>query len=392
MGIVLDVILLVALVGYVVSGARKGFAHGIGSIAGVIAGGVAGYFLVPFLGSLIPDAFWRLLGTIAVFVGLVAVGHAIGAAAGDAIGRRMRDTPLRVVDRVLGALAGGVVAALVMSFLAASVAPLGVPVLSTAVGQSTVLRAITTYTPEPVSAFLARVRSGVVRDTIPSIVGTLGGVEAGPAPDADTGTAALRTAAASVVRVTGTASACAQTQAGTGFVVAPGRVITNAHVVAGVPDPVVQVGDGSAFAASVVSFDPEGDLAVLAVPHLDVDPLPLAPKLDVGDDAVYDGYPYGGPFVTGPARVIAVGEERVDDIYGDETVARDVYTLAADIEQGDSGGPLLTTDGRVAGVVFAKSASSSGIGYAMTVDELAPVVADAAGYQRAVDPGRCQRG
>jgi S1-C subfamily serine protease len=392
MSVVLNVVLLLGLAGYIIAGARTGLAHGVGAIAGVIAGGVGGLFLVPLLGALIPDAFWRTLGSIAIFISLVAVGHGLGSAIGDAVGRRMRGTSLRVVDRILGAVAGGVVAALVASFLAGSIAPLGIPLLSTVLGQSAVLRAITDGTPEPVQVLMARLRAGVMGDTIPSIVGMLGnGGSMAPAPDAATGTPALTAAAASVVRITGTAAACAQTQSGTGFVVSPGRVVTNAHVVAGVADPVVETGNAEAYAATVVYFAPDDDLAVLAVPHLDLTPLDLAAELVVGDDAVYDGYAYGGPFTTGPARVLAVGEERVDDIYGESPSPRDVYTLAADIQEGDSGGPLLTTEGEVAGVVFAKNATSAGIGYAMTVDELSPVVAEAPDLVTTVTPGHCRR-
>jgi S1-C subfamily serine protease len=392
MGIVLDVILLVALVGYVVSGARKGLAHSLGSMIGVVAGAIAAFFLVPLIGGLIAEQLWRVLASIGLIVVLIGLGHGIGARVGDAIARAFRRSPLRVIDRVLGAIANGIVAALMFSLVAASVAPLGVPLVSAAIGQSVVLRSIADATPAPVEGFLARVRSTAVRDTIPSIVETIGGVTAPPAlPEVDTGTGALAAAAASVVRVSGNASACAQSQSGTGFVVAPGRVLTNAHVVAGVIEPVVETPDGGALAARVVYFDPTGDIAVLAAGDLDEPALPLADTLAAGDTAVYDGYPFGGPFVTGPAKVLSVSTERVDDIYGEATDEREIYALAADIQQGNSGGPLLTADGEVAGVVFAKSATTANVGFAMTPSEFGPVIADAADLTDRVDSGSCSR-
>lgn len=393
MGITLDVILLIALLGYVINGARRGFAHELGATAGVIAGGIGAFFLVPFVGTFIADSFWRVLASIGIFLALIVAGHAIGAAIGDAVRRGVGRTPLVVIDRILGAIMGGVVAALVMSLIAASVAPLGVPFVSNAVAQSTVLRTITQYTPDPVQSLLARVRAGVVRDTIPSIIGALDvGDGATTAPDVATGTRALVAAAASVVRVSGNAASCAQTQSGTGFVVAPGRVLTNAHVVAGVSDPVIEVMGGGAFAASVVYFDPTDDLAVLSVPHLGLDPLDLSPTLSIGDAAVYDGYPYGGPFVTGPAGIVDVGTQKVDDIYGTSSSPREIYTIAADIQEGDSGGPLLTTGGEVAGLVFAKSANQAGVGFAITSDVLSPIVDRAPGLTTRVGSGRCTRG
>src|SRR5690606_26696731 len=135
-------------------------------------------------------------------------------------------------------------------------------------------------------------------------------------PDVDTGTDALAAAAQSVVRISGTAYACGQNQSGTGFVIAPDRVVTNAHVVAGVPNPVVEAPNGQALDGSVVYFDPADDLAVIAVAGLAAQPLDLAAPLEPGDDAVIDGYPYGGPFTSGPAEVLAVSTERLEDIYG----------------------------------------------------------------------------
>jgi len=196
-------------------------------------------------------------------------------------------------------------------------------------------------------------------------------------------------AAASVVRVTGNAAGCGQNQSGTGFVVADGRVVTNAHVVAGVREPVIEQEDGKAVAGRVVYFDPIDDLAIIAVSGLDAQPLALSGVLAVGDEAVYDGYPFGGPFTTGAAKVLSVGPEQIEDIYGEAATPREIYSIAADIQQGDSGGPLLTPEGQVAGVVFAKSAGTSNLGYAMTVTELAPVVAQAAGLDSPVESGTC---
>ncbi|MEZ5189860.1 MAG: trypsin-like peptidase domain-containing protein [Schumannella sp.] len=121
-------------------------------------------------------------------------------------------------------------------------------------------------------------------------------------------------------------------------------------------------------------------------------PPDLAAPLGPGDDAVVDGYPYGGPFTSGPAQVLAISTERLEDIYGSRSSTREVYTLAADIEPGNSGGPLLTTDGDVAGVVFARSATDDDLGYAMTNTELAPVAQRAPGLSTALEPGTCVRG
>jgi S1-C subfamily serine protease len=386
----IDIVLGVALLGYLVSGLRNGFARSIGSLLGVIAGGVAAFYVVPLVGGFVPDELWRLVASVGVAVALVVIGATIGSAIGRAIARRFDDTPLRFVDRILGGAVNLVAAALVISLIAASVTPLGIPVLSQAVGQSAVISTIDSLTPTPVQQFLARIRSNAVTDTIPSIVEAFGGVTTSPGlPQLDTGTDALTTAAASVVRITGNAYACGQSQSGTGFVVAKNRIVTNAHVVSGVSQPVVEVPGGGALPGTIVYFDPIDDLAVIAVSGLKAPTLPLSKPLAKGDKAVFDGYAFGGPFATGPAQVLAVGTEKVADIYGTSTSPREIYSLAADIQQGDSGGPLLTTAGRVAGVVFAKSATTAQIGYAMTVTELAPVAAESSSLTQRVASGHC---
>ena len=161
------------------------------------------------------------------------------------------------------------------------------------------------------------------------------------------------------------------------------------HVVAGVDQPVVQAPNGQSIEGRVVYFDARDDLAVIATTGLTVPALDLNEPLAPGDESVVQGYPFGGPFVSGGAEVLAVSSERLRDIYGDSTSEREVYTLAAEINPGNSGGPLLALDGEVAGVVFAKSADSSQLGYAMTNTELAPVVDVAPELSAAVSSGSC---
>jgi S1-C subfamily serine protease len=154
----------------------------------------------------------------------------------------------------------------------------------------------------------------------------------------------------------------------------------------------VDVRGGPALQATVVYFDPVGDLAVLEVPGLNLRPLPLSPTVSAGTHAVSDGYPFGGPFVSLSVGVQQVGTINVQNIYGTGDSPREVYSLAADIQEGDSGGPMLTTAGKVAGVVFAKGATTPDVGYAITMKSVAPVAARAHLLNTAVSSGRCTRG
>ncbi len=179
-------------------------------------------------------------------------------------------------------------------------------------------------------------------------------------------------AKASIVKVVGTAPSCSKVLEGTGFVFAPGKVMTNAHVVGGVGEPTVQVGgEGKLYDGKVVLYDWERDIAVLDVPKLKAPPLEFTDKDAVsGSDAIVAGFPENGAYDVRSARVRGRINANGPDIYHRGTVRRDVYSLFATVRQGNSGGPLLTPDGKVYGVVFAKSLDDPNTGYALTVDEI----------------------
>ena len=170
-------------------------------------------------------------------------------------------------------------------------------------------------------------------------------------------------------KVTGVAQACSRRIEGSGFVYAPERVMTNAHVVAGVKNPLVEV-DGRTVSARVVVYDPQRDLAVLYVRGLRAAPLAFAGPAPAGSDAVVVGYPQDGPFRADAARVRETQRARGPDIYGASTVVREVYALRALVQPGNSGGPLLDPQGRVLGVVFAAAADDDDTGYALTAAEV----------------------
>jgi len=388
--VVLDVILIVLLVASLGAGYRSGLIGSISGVLGLVAGAVAAYFIVPLVPTWVPAAEWRTPASIAAALLLVVAGLTVGESIGHAL-RRRTPRKLRGIDRLFGAVVGVAAAAAVMSMVAFSVSALGIPLLTSAIASSGVVRTIDSVTPVPVKSFLAELRSTVVDDGLPVIADAFGG-QAPTLPEVQLDNAALDTAAASVLRITGNAVACGQSQSGSGFVIAPERVMTNAHVVAGVTEAVVEVPGGGALTGEIVYFDPVDDLAVIAVPGLDTAPLTLQGDLAVDSEAVSLGYPFGGPFDSDPARVMSVDSVLVADIYGQNPTPRAVYTLAADVQQGESGGPLVAGDGRVAGVIFAKAANTANVGYALAMSEVTPVVDQAAGLASAVDSGTCVQG
>jgi len=390
--ILLDLFLIALLIVYLVYGYRTGLIRSLGGIVGVVVGAFVAILILPLVTSWVQDPSLRTIATIAVVVVVVVGAYYAGASLGRLIQSRMKGVGLRRVDRALGAVVVTIVAALVVSMLAASISALGVPSISQAIASSQVLRTINAITPVPVQAFLAQVRSATVDQSLPRIAEAFGGSVSTSIPNVATDTPVLNNAALSVVRITGNAYACGQSQSGSGFVIAGDRVLTNAHVVAGVAHPVVDVRNGPTLPSTVVYFDPTGDLAVLAVPGLTAKPLPLGQTVTAGTDAVSDGYPFGGPFVSLQVGVDQVGTLNVENIYNTSTAPREIYSLAANVQEGDSGGPLLTTNGVVAGVIFAKGATTPNVGYAITMKSVLPVANESAGLTAPVSSGQCTRG
>ncbi len=170
----------------------------------------------------------------------------------------------------------------------------------------------------------------------------------------------------SVLKIRGVAPGCQRILDGSGFVVAPNAVMSTAHNVAGTASVTVEAA-GRSYAASVVSYDPREDIAILSAPGLPSPPLPFdALGAQPGADAVLLGYPGGGDFVATPARIREFIELSGPDLYHSTTVTRDVYTVRGHVRQGNSGGPLIGRDGRVLGVAFGSSVDDADVGFVLT--------------------------
>jgi len=176
---------------------------------------------------------------------------------------------------------------------------------------------------------------------------------------------------------------------GSGFVVAPNRVMTNAHVVAG-SNSVQVYASGKPYDATVVSYDPSVDIAILDVANLPPAPLTFAQApAKTGADVVVMGYPGGGNFAATPARIREAIKLSGPDIYRDpQPVTRDVYTIRADVEQGNSGGPLIDLSGHVLGVVFGAAVDDADTGFVLTTEEVAGQMSRI-GATQAVGTGAC---
>jgi S1-C subfamily serine protease len=188
-----------------------------------------------------------------------------------------------------------------------------------------------------------------------------------------------------VVKIQGIAPSCGRSIEGSGFVVSPDHVLTNAHVVAGVTQQqMVTTTGGRRLPASVVFYDPQVDVAVLYVRGLDLTPLRFAGPANPGDNAVVAGYPLDATTLqTVAARIGGVQNAQGPNIYQTSTVTRQIYEIKAQVLSGNSGGPLLSPDGTVDGVVFAAAVGVNDTGFALTS---AQVSADAGAGERSTTP------
>lgn len=388
--LLLDVLLVVVFIAALVNGYRAGLLHTAAGLVGLILGGIAAYFAMPWVAGIVPTPEWRAPAAILVAGLLLSLGAWLGAVVGGALRHGARTVKLGVLDRILGAIGNLIVTAFVIALVGSGVSAMGVPVVSPAVAGSRVLSTLDQITPAPVRTLLAELRTAALGEGIPWLVEVLD--TPAQAPELPTGgidDAELARAAASVVRITGTAFECGSSLSGSGFVVAENRIVTNAHVVAGVTEPIVEAPGEPAVAGRVVAFDPANDLALIAVSGLATPPLAISDPA-AGSDVAVGGYPFGGPLELRPARVMSVGPITIEE--AGRTSTREIMTLAADVDHGNSGGPVLTGDGEVGGVVFAKSESVENVGYAIPVTTLAPMAAQAAALDDPVDSGSCVSG
>ena len=382
----LDVLIIVLLIGAGIGGYRLGFVARAASWAGMLVGLFVAARLMPrVIESLGEDASRTSL--VLVAAGLLLGGAAIGQALGLLVGSRAQTgittTGGKRADHLGGALAG-VAGTLVIVWL---LVPAGADMAgwqARAVRESRIAAALTDSLPAAPDA--TRTLRRLLGDGYPQVFEGLDrSPEVGPVPG-ETGLTQEQAQgiSGSIVKVVG--EACGRIQEGTGWVVEPGVVVTNAHVVAGEPATVLQRPDGSEVDATLVAFDPERDLAVLASPDLGLAALPVGDSAIDQRGAVF-GHPGGGPLELSPfvtrQRIDAVGT----DIYGDPGTQRDVLVLASALAPGDSGSPLVDTAGQVVGVAFAIAPDRDGVAYALSTDELRDVLATVG--TEALDAGPC---
>lgn len=384
----LDVVLLVTFGLYAVNGWANGFVSNVFSAGGLLVGFVLGILFAPVIFERNPGDPTSALLSIAFVVIVTGTGNFFGALIGRSL--RIERGPGRTVDAAVGAVFGTVVVMAASWALGYAVSASSLPHVGAAVRDSTVLARVDSLMPERASNTLRAFTDTLTVDVFPQYLDPFE-TEVIPSADPPDPTIlalpAVQAARDSVARVLGTAE-CNRVIEGTGFVISRGHVMTNAHVIAGVDEPTVTLGNRE-YDAVPVLFDPDLDLAVMAVRGLVAKPLKFDTSAETGDSTVVLGFPENGPFDARAARIRGEIDLHGPDIRGKGKVSRHVFSIRSLVRSGNSGGPLISTKGDVAGVIFAASLSDPETGYAVTAEEALPIARAGVRSDGVVDTGRC---
>ncbi|MGN6131434.1 MAG: MarP family serine protease [Nocardioidaceae bacterium] len=386
----LDWVLVALVLAYAVSGYWQGFISGAFATGGLLLGGLFGVWLAPRLLGESAPALWVSLAALFVVLVCASFGQAVLQYVGARLRDRIRWQPVRALDAVGGAVLSMVAVLVVAWALGVAVSGASLPWVSKQVRDSRVLarvdgvmpneavQALNSFNDVVGSSFFPRYLEPFAPERIVSVApppGTIG-------RDRD-----VQAAQRSVVKIRGENS-CNRGVEGSGFLYAPHRVMTNAHVVAGVSHPSVLV-DGDEVPGTVVYYNPDIDIAVLAVDNVDEPYLRFDRSGSAGDPAAVLGYPQDGPYNVQAARIRAEQRLRSPDIYSHGTVLREVFSLRALVRPGNSGGPLISPDGKVYGVIFAASVTDNDTGYALTAEQVSKAAAAGLTADHRVGTGAC---
>ncbi|MBB2908957.1 S1-C subfamily serine protease [Streptosporangium becharense] len=396
-GDLLDLVLIALMVAFAVSGYRQGFIIGALSFVGFVGGGLLGMFIAPpIAGALVDGDTERALLAIVIVFLAATIGQFASSTIGAVVRSHVTWEPAKVVDAVGGTFASALSVLIIAWLIGSLVASSHFTLISEQVNKSLLLSTVDQALPTAAKEWQKPFKNFIDTSGFPKVFDALGAgqfVEVAP-PDRSvaTGNRYLSRARRGIVKVQGVASSCRKHIEGTGFVFAQNKVMTNAHVVAGV-DQSLQVTDytNRSHAARVVLYNPDRDIAVLHVPDLNMPILRFDGTAKKGADAIVAGFPHGQGYTLRPARIRVQQRAKGFNIYEDKTVYRDVYAIRGLVQQGNSGGPLLTPEGKVYGVVFAAALDQQETGYVLTAAEVAPDAEDGSKLFNRVGTQECDQ-
>ncbi|MEV0145175.1 MULTISPECIES: MarP family serine protease [unclassified Nonomuraea] len=376
-GDLLDLILIGLVIAFGVSGYRQGFIIGVMSFVGFIGGAVLGVFIAPPISKAVVDGDTpqALLAIVIVFLS-ATIGQFASSTIGAVVRSHVTWEPAKVADAVGGTFASALSVLVIAWLIGSLVVSTSFSLLVEQVKQSMLLSTVDEAIPQAARNWQQPFKKFIDRSEFPPVFDAIGAgqiIDVPPAPRSILKGAALGRAQRAIVKVQGNAESCNKHIEGTGFVYARDRIMTNAHVVAGVTRDLTVIDSANQrHDATVVRYNPKRDIAILYVPGLGLPQLTFEGEADKGDNAIIAGFPKGQGFTAEPARIRSRLEAEGPDIYRASNVTRQVYAIRGKVLPGNSGGPLLTVDGKVYGVIFAAAVSQEDTGYVLTAGEVRP--------------------
>jgi len=378
-------------------GFRRGILRTILSIIGLIVGGAAGAIATPSIQSLISNNAFGFKPTIGLTS--IILGASLGMFLFGVLGSFLRVVLLpfpfmKTIDSLIGFGLAIVAVASISSTLSSAAQVIPNKTVNNLFSQSQLISQIDQYLPERFKDAAQKIQNVITDSPLPEVFKSL--VESRITPtqlETDVAIPEIVTkSVASTVRIDGIAESCSAAMVGTGFIVSPERVITNAHVVAGVKEPVITLFNSqSQLGGRVIAIDREKDIAIIFVPGLTGEKLTFIGPVTPNEIGFVVGYPNGGNLRTMPVSVTSEFESIGTDIDGNGETRRDVIVFGGDVKPGNSGGPLLNDQGQVLGVVFAADAENKNTGYALAPSEVAKLVSETSSVMQAIETGECAK-
>ena len=393
----IDVFIAAAFLVFGWIGFRRGILRTVLSIIGLLVGGAAGAIATPSIQSLISNNAFGFKPTIGLTS--IILGASLGMFLFGILGSFLRVVLLpfpfmKTIDSLIGFVLAIIAVASISSTLSSAAQVIPNKTVNNLFSQSQFIAQIDLYLPERFKNAAQKIQNVITDSPLPEVFKSL--VESRITPtqlESDVAIPEIVTkSVASTVRIDGIAESCSAAMVGTGFIVSPERVITNAHVVAGVIDPVVTVSNSKTqLSGKVIAIDRKKDIAIIYVPGLNGEKLTFIGPATPNEIGFVVGYPNGGNLRTSAVSVSSEFESIGTDIDGNGETKRDVIVFGGDVRPGNSGGPLLNEQGQVLGVVFAADAENKNTGYALAPSEVAKLVSETSSVMEAIETGNCAK-
>jgi len=392
---VIDIFLAAAILMFGWIGFRRGTLRIVLSLLGLAVGGSLGIIATPSLQSLFSGASYAFKPAIGLTS--IVLSASLGMFLFGILGGFLRVILLpfpfmKTFDSLIGLFLAVVAVASIISTLSSAAQVIPNNTINKLFAESKINLEIEKYLPDRFINTAQRIQNVVTNSPLPEVFRSL--VESRIITsqlEEDVGIPeSVKKSIASTVRIDGIAKSCSAAMVGTGFIVANERVITNAHVVAGVQEPVITLSNTQTqLGGKVILIDRKKDLAIIFVPGLAGNNLTFIGPVTPNEVGFVVGYPNGGSLRTSAVSVSAEFESLGLDIDGNNDARRDLIAFGGDVKPGNSGGPLLNEQGQVLGIVFAADEKNKNTGYALAPNEMAKLISESTYVTEPIDTGNC---